>query len=130
MLPEASNLDLRSCNPKLITDCEGNWTDETIRQKCLSYTDVWCQESYFFRNPYCALCNNIQDLEPQYCDSYGLDNFPRTPIRANSDFSVLLDWSSLKNKGKCLNGGIYDLIKRECRSISNIKAGKFLLIPL
>ena len=127
VLPEQSNLELRSCNPKLIADCQGNWTDETIRQKCLSYTDVWCHGLRHFRNPYCAFCNNVQDFESQYCNIFHYSS-PGILFRSESDFSILLDWSSLKNKRKCSNGGIYDSMKGECRSISNIKGGKCLLI--
>ncbi|PSN42081.1 hypothetical protein C0J52_13013 [Blattella germanica] len=106
---------LRSCEKNLIATCADNWTDSVIHEKCLSYTDIWCQLHKIYRNPFCAYCNyqTIDHLgNSGICFQGPMAGAPAM----RSEFSVLLDWSSLDDYKQCSKDAKYDPLKKKCRS--------------
>jgi hypothetical protein len=75
---------MRICS-EAISTCAADWTDGAVEALCLAYTDVYCDNSDLYRNPYCAVCNHVNLSQTFFCLVMQLTN-----LRA--DFSDLVKW--------------------------------------
>ncbi|XP_069695616.1 uncharacterized protein [Periplaneta americana] len=113
--------NLRKCSSQYVVGkCSQSWSDNAIKEICESYTDYWCQDFIKYRNPYCALCNNMSlntAVSPYQCSrpvggvTYG---FP-----VLRPFSDILDVSQL-NKRICPTTETYDADTGKCMPISTV----------
>ncbi|XP_069683896.1 uncharacterized protein [Periplaneta americana] len=115
--PGLKEAHLTDCTPGVIGTCSVNWTDTEIKDKCEAYTDLWCQSSHIFRNPYCALCNLVDDIAEQSCYEEITDGSEEEGRGISESFSILLDWTALKNHHQCLKNEIFDPFNGTCKEL-------------
>jgi len=115
---------VRTCSGKsTIIDCPENYTDETVRELCHSYTALIFEPNTAYRNVHCAICNNA-DLDKLICLNLG--PFGRFNWQQNFNsfsFAVLFDLggnldASVGHELVCNDGDLYDPFFSKCRSIS------------
>lgn len=118
VLPETMTPYVRRCLPKLIKTCTVNWTNADVRSRCEAYTSVVYDGATPYRNPHCAICNNVplQLLQCYRIDSR--DIYFRT--FGPSSFSILFDLRGGPEVGKiqpCPDDELYDPFFDKCRHI-------------
>ncbi|XP_049853010.1 uncharacterized protein LOC126334620 [Schistocerca gregaria] len=58
-LPDAAGHLVRRCDPDIVRACAVNWTNAEVRLRCEAYTAHVFRGSDGYRNPHCAVCNNV-----------------------------------------------------------------------
>ncbi|XP_014244248.1 uncharacterized protein LOC106663710 isoform X1 [Cimex lectularius] len=117
VIPETAQHIVRRCLPNLIKTCAVKWTNVEVRSRCEAYTSVVYHASESYRNPHCAMCNNVP-LQYLRCSMLLFRthyNKEFSPIA----FSVLFDLSG-KQVGMvepCGEHQLYDPFFKRCRSI-------------
>lgn len=117
VIPETANHLVRRCVPSIVKTCAVNWTNIEVRSRCEAYTSLVYQGDNVYRNPHCAMCNNIP-LQYLGCSQLTF----RTNIGKDfslAAFSMLLDWTGM-SPGKtepCEENLLYDHFFKKCRSL-------------
>jgi hypothetical protein len=112
MSPSALNKNIMRICSQVISTCASDWTDSDVEAMCLAYTDVYCNNTYLYRNPYCAHCNHMTLSEEFSCSV-----MPR--FTTYSGFSRLLKWGNTE----------YEMIPPENdTSVQDVDDGKITLI--
>ncbi|XP_063607212.1 uncharacterized protein LOC134781856 [Penaeus indicus] len=104
----------REC--KVVVDkCMQNWDDETIEKLCHSYTSHVRINEKFYKNNFCAICNNVSSTNEE-CDHGFTDNVLRSDLPIQS-FTMLIDFT-------CRNGnnnvGVSCFIKSFSKTYLNL----------
>lgn len=60
VIPESIGYLVRRCVSDVIKTCTVNWTNAEVRTRCEAYTSVVYDFTQAYRNPHCALCNNLR----------------------------------------------------------------------
>lgn len=125
VLPETATHIIRRCQPDVVKTCAVNWTNHDVRERCEAYTSLVYERNIAYRNPHCAMCNNIP-LQYLQCSrilfrtNYNKDFSPVA-------FSVLFDLSG-STVGKvqiCRDDQLYDPFFKRCRAVlSELKVAK------
>lgn len=119
VIPETSMHIIRRCQANTVKTCVVNWTNVDVRDRCEAYTSMVYEGNKGFRNPHCALCNNVP-VQYLQCSKILLRTF------FNKDFSpvafaVLFDLSGGKSLvGKiqpCNSVQLYDPFFKKCRNV-------------
>ena len=122
-LPDDLQSYLRPCQPST-NDCPPDWTDDDVRNKCLSYTSFVYRPQEIYRNVHCAICNGVQPQELS-CNSSGI-SFRKLPDSREfnpSAFALLFDLKDNDGSGivgqekSCKDGQLYDPFSRKCRTV-------------
>jgi hypothetical protein len=108
------------CQTDVVKTCAVNWTNVEVRNRCEAYTSLVYQGNIAYRNPHCAICNNVP-LQYLQCTKVNLR------INFNKDFSlvafsVLFDLSGGRVVGKvqpCRDDELYDPFFKRCRAVLN-----------
>jgi hypothetical protein len=75
---------MRTCS-ETVSTCASDWTGGDMEELCLAYTDVYCDNSDLYRNPYCAVCNHVNLSQTFFCP------VAQRPF-LGGDFSDLVNW--------------------------------------
>nr|CAD7571183.1 unnamed protein product [Timema californicum] len=122
VMPETSGHIVRRCQADISKTCAVNWTNAEVRNRCEAYTSVVYNGAIGYRNPHCAMCNNIPVQYLSCSKSLQRSNFNKdwSPIA----FAVLFDLSGSQTGdavGKILacpdSSQLYDPFFRRCRSV-------------
>lgn len=119
--PESSSHIVRKCVPDLVKSCAVNWTNAEVRERCEAYTTVVYNAQTSFRNPHCAMCNNVPVQEVWCRKATATRSFPWEDFNPTA-FSILFDVSggdSVGKKEQCKNKQLYDPFFNTCRDIFN-----------
>ena len=121
---------VRTCSGKsTIINCPENYSDQTVKELCHSYTALIFEPNTAYRNVHCAICNNA-DLDKLICLNLG--PFGRFNWQQNFNsfsFAVLFDLggnsnASVGHEVACNDGELYDPFFSKCRSVSCGSKGK------
>jgi hypothetical protein len=113
LAPETLHPILRTCSSSIVNTCSEDWTDEGVRAQCQAYTAHMCLNGTVYRNHYCGVCNNNGSFHGFHCLEFSWRLWPPT---LPPDFSVLLDWRSLRKRDICQEETeAYDPFTRTCR---------------
>jgi hypothetical protein len=86
-IPSALNQNIMRICSQVISTCASDWTDGDVEAMCLAHTDIYCNNVYLYRNPYCAQCNHI-NMSQKFSCSVSLH------ISLKADFSDILKWDN------------------------------------
>ncbi|XP_067126375.1 uncharacterized protein [Centruroides vittatus] len=107
--------NLRSCYSDTISTCFANWKDDSIKEKCESYTAIiLARHRVKYRNVHCAVCNgiNVTDLNCPYLSSGEL-------ARINVEIPGTPNIVCLFSVGNCYcENKVYDTAFRKCRELT------------
>lgn len=120
VIPDTTSNIVRRCQVNTVKTCAVNWTNVDVRNRCEAYTSLVYQGKDGYRNPHCAVCNNIP-LQYLQCTKTVLREFFNKEFRAAA-FAVLFDLTGGKVVGKinpCQKSQIYDPFFKRCRQILN-----------
>ncbi|XP_066996196.2 uncharacterized protein [Anabrus simplex] len=127
VIPETSSHVVRRCEPNIIRTCAINWTNADIRDRCDAYTSHVYQGGDGYRNPHCAMCNNVPVQYLACSKTLFRSMFPKdfNPVA----FAVLFDLSgggdTVGMVRPCPDKKqLYDPFFRRCRSVVCTKAGQ------
>jgi hypothetical protein len=81
---------MRACSPTIGT-CASEWTDSEVEGLCSAYTDVYCDAWDLYRNPHCAVCNNVNLTQTYSC-------YKLMVLTGKASFADLVNWVSIKVK--------------------------------
>ncbi|KAK9512150.1 hypothetical protein O3M35_000635 [Rhynocoris fuscipes] len=129
VLPESSAHIVRRCQPNVIKTCTVNWTNQDVRARCEAYTSLVYDGDKAYRNPHCAMCNNIP-LQLLLCDRV-LFRFNYDKDFSPAAFSVLFDLSStvVGKTQLCHDDELYDPFFKRCRAVlAELKVTKPLYV--
>jgi len=118
VLPETSSHIVRRCLVGAIKTCAVNWTNVDVRNRCEAYTSVVYSGQDIFRNPHCAMCNNVP-LQYLQCSRVLFRTQFDKDFSPNA-FSILFDLSGTGSVGKiepCGTDELYDPFFKRCRSV-------------
>ncbi|XP_039292823.1 uncharacterized protein LOC111061963 isoform X3 [Nilaparvata lugens] len=121
VIPDSSASKIRRCQANTIKSCAINWTNVEVRNRCEAYTSLVYEGNYGFRNPHCAVCNNVplQYLQCNRISFRDIYNKDFSPVA----FTVLFDLTGGKTavgkKRPCSDNQVFDPFFRKCREILN-----------
>jgi hypothetical protein len=124
VVPDTLSHRVRPCSGKTtINSCPENYTNETIKELCQSYTGLIFEPNTAYRNVHCAICNgaNLEKLICLNLGPYGRNNWQQT--FNTFSFAVLFDLSGEESnsvgfeKGPCVEGELYDPFFKKCRNV-------------
>ncbi|XP_075220746.1 uncharacterized protein LOC142324040 [Lycorma delicatula] len=118
VIPETSSKIVRRCQVNTVKTCAVNWTNVDVRNRCEAYTSLVYQGKEGYRNPHCAVCNNVP-LQYLQCTKTLMREFFNKEFRAAA-FAVLFDLTGGRIVGKirpCNKQQIYDPFFKTCRDI-------------
>ena len=119
VIPETSSYLIRRCRENVIHACAVNWTNADVRNRCEAYTSLVYDGPKAYRNPHCALCNNIP-LQNLACSKISQREFLPNYFNPTA-FSILFDLTRKSEAvGKikpCLAGQLYDPFFKICRDV-------------
>lgn len=119
VIPETSNHIVRRCMENTIHTCAVNWTNSEVRDRCEAYTSLVYEGSTAYRNPHCAVCNNVP-LQSLTCFKITHRSFYNKEFSPNA-FSILFDLTGPEGAvGKvkpCMDHQLYDPFFRRCRDV-------------
>ncbi|KAI5721147.1 hypothetical protein M8J77_016905 [Diaphorina citri] len=135
VIPESISYLIRRCVSDVIKTCTVNWTNAEVRTRCEAYTSVIYDFNQAYRNPHCALCNNVR-VQYFQCNKVMLRSIFNGDFDPAS-FAVLFDISGKGNVGKvrqnCEQDQIYDPFFQKCRNVyieaQQTKGEYFVNIP-
>lgn len=120
VIPETSAHIIRRCQASTIHTCAINWTNTEVRSRCEAYTSLVYEGATSYRNPHCAVCNNVP-LQSLTCFKIAHRSFYNKDFSPNA-FAILFDLSgkpdSLVGKVKpCEDDQLYDPFYKKCRHV-------------
>ncbi|KAK6637740.1 hypothetical protein RUM44_008162 [Polyplax serrata] len=119
VIPDTSSSFVRRCRENVIHACAVNWTNADIRNRCEAYTSLVYDGPKAYRNPHCALCNNIP-LQNLACAKISQRGFLPNSFLPTA-FSVLFDLTGKSEAvGKikpCRKDQLYDPFFKMCRDV-------------
>lgn len=118
VLPESSHDIIRRCPENTVHTCAIDWTNADVRHRCEAYTSLVYNGAIPYRNPHCAMCNNIP-LQNLGCSKVSHRLFYHKEFSPTA-FAVLFDLSGLGAVGKvkpCLDDQLYDPFFKKCRDV-------------
>lgn len=119
VIPETSTYVIRRCQADTIKTCAVNWTNTEVRNRCEAYTSMVYEGNKAYRNPHCAVCNNVP-LQFLQCSKILLRTFFNKDFSPVA-FSILLDLSGGRSQvGKiqpCNESQLYDPFFKKCRDV-------------
>ena len=109
-----SNFTHRVCTPH-VSSCNAGWGDDIHKVACASHTYFVIVEGRYYKNKYCALCNNKTVNKRPHCT---FDNRARRPLtmKEKRSFSIIMDPNCERHYTD--NGNIhrkFPYSKRQCR---------------
>ncbi|GIY13971.1 SMB domain-containing protein [Caerostris extrusa] len=121
MPPSVSRI-VRPCRANIVSTCHPSWTRQNYVRDCASYmTVVTDARNVAYRNPHCAMCNNVPVTELM-CLSSSVFLRKSKPF----SFALLLDvnrsdgdvvGSTRSASETCPNGQKYDPFFKKCRTL-------------
>lgn len=120
-IPQTVSHLVRKCKV-MIRNCSSDWTNETVRQLCHSYTAVRYIIDQAYRNSHCLLCNDIP-LNRTACFSRAFQRFFIGNEFNSQSFAMLLDFSDrngsniVGSTSTCRSGEVFDPFFKKCRNV-------------
>lgn len=119
VIPDTSSYLVRRCRENVTHACAINWTNANVRNRCEAYTSLVYDGPKAYRNPHCALCNNIP-LQNLGCSKISQREFLPNYFNPTA-FSILFDLTGKSEAvGKvkpCSEGQLYDPFFKICRDV-------------
>lgn len=120
VIPETSAHIIRRCQPNTVHTCAINWTNSDVRNRCEAYTSLVYEGSTAYRNPHCAVCNNVP-LQSLACFKIAHRSFYNKDFSPNA-FAILFDLvgkpdGAVGKVKPCDDDQLYDPFYKKCRHV-------------
>ncbi|KAJ8881128.1 hypothetical protein PR048_017601 [Dryococelus australis] len=121
VMPETAGHVVRRCQPGIVRTCAVNWTNTEVRHRCEAYTSLVYNGGVGYRNPHCAVCNNVP-IQYLACTK-SLQRSAFNKEWSPAAFAVLFDLTggvdgAVGKMRACLEStDLYDPFFQRCRSV-------------
>ncbi|XP_063223029.1 uncharacterized protein LOC134531267 [Bacillus rossius redtenbacheri] len=121
VMPETAGHVVRRCQPDIVRTCAVNWTNSEVRHRCEAYTSLVYNGGVGYRNPHCAVCNNVP-IQYLACTK-SLQRSAFNKEWSPAAFAVLFDLSGGgdgavgKMRACSETSDLYDPFFQRCRSV-------------
>lgn len=119
VIPETSGFLVRRCRENVIHACAVNWTNAEVRNRCEAYTSLVYDGPKAYRNPHCALCNNVP-FQNLACSKISQREFLPNYFNPTA-FSILFDLTGQSGAvgliKPCGEDQLYDPFFKKCRDV-------------